>query len=102
FLPGKEFMRLPISLAEVSGMEQSRSNSGVFWVHNDSGDEPRVYAVSSKGELLGTYTLQGATAFDWEDMSIGPAPNGGTYLYMADIGDNAGKRTSVKIFRVLE
>src|SRR5262245_49971144 len=102
FSPGVEAFKLPLSLDEVSGMEQSRANPGVFWVHNDSGDKPRVYAVSRAGALLGTYTLQGASAVDWEDMSIGPAPNGSYYLYMADIGDNNARRRSIKIYRVLE
>ena len=102
FLPGVEVMRFPGSLTEISGLEQSTSSADVFWVHNDSGDEPRVYAVNRKGALVGTYTLAGAKAVDWEDMAIGPAPGGAGYLYMADIGDNNAKRDSVQIYRVPE
>jgi hypothetical protein len=75
-------------------------------VHNDSGDKPRIYAVNAAGKLMGTYTLAGATNVDWEDMSIGPVdrahPERGGYLYLADIGDNRGRRDSVTIYRVAE
>jgi hypothetical protein len=83
-------------------MVESRANAGVFWVHNDSGDKPQVYAVSREGKLLGTYVLEGAAATDWEDMAIGPAPGGGYFLYMADIGDNNARRANVRIYQVRE
>lgn len=106
FGAGQEIMRLPAGLDEVSGMGESRNHPGVFWVHNDSGDEPRVYAVSRSGKLLGTYALKGATATDWEDMAIGPAATvqgvAGSYLYLADIGDNSARRRFVRIYRVPE
>ena len=102
FTDGVQVAMLPASLNEVSGLAQSRTNPGVFWVHNDSGDEPRVYAVSRSGSLLGSYTVSGATAIDWEDMAIGPAATGRSYLYLADIGDNNGRRRSVRVYRVSE
>ncbi len=46
FTAGTEVALLPASLGEVSGLSHSRTNPDVFWVHNDSGDQPRVYAVS--------------------------------------------------------
>ena len=37
--------------------------------------------------------LTGATAIDWEDMALGAGPVAGqSYLYVGDIGDNAGSR----------
>jgi hypothetical protein len=102
FTDGVQVAMLPASLDEVSGLAQSRTNPGVFWVHNDSGDEPRVYAVSRSGALLGSYRLAGATAIDWEDMAIGPAVDGRSHLYLADIGDNSGRRRSVRVHRVSE
>ena len=102
FTAGVEVALLPAFLDEVSGLAQSRTNPDVFWIHNDSGDQPRVYAVNRDGALLGSYTLAGATAIDWEDMAIGPAPDGRSYLYLADIGDNAGRRMSVRVYRVRE
>jgi hypothetical protein len=35
-------------------------------------------------------------------MAIGPAPGGGSYLYLADIGDNEARRSTVRIYRVPE
>jgi hypothetical protein len=102
FGDGVEVAKLPAFLNEVSGLAQSRTNRGVFWVHNDSGDKPRIYAVASSGAWLGTYTLADAAAIDWEDMAIGPAADGRSYLYLADIGDNAGRRSSVRVYRVRE
>ena len=90
-------------LNEISGLVASRSNPGVLWVHNDSGDSPRVFAMTSEGEDLGSYNLVGADAVDWEDMAIGPGPVPATdYLYLADIGDNPRERSEVAIYRVPE
>ena len=102
FADGVEAAKLPAFLNEVSGLAESRTNKGVFWVHNDSGDQPRVYAFNRGGASLGRYTLAGATAVDWEDMAIGPTGDGGSYLYLADIGDNSGRRSSVRVYRVRE
>ena len=102
FGPGEQITRFPAELDEISGMSQGRGNPNIFWVHNDSGDQPRVYAVNRNGVLLGTYLLDGASAVDWEDMAMGPAPGGRTYLYLADIGDNSARRMSVRVYRVLE
>ena len=90
-------------LDELSGLAVSRRNPGVIWAHNDSGDAPRLFAITPAGALLGTYALEGASAVDWEDMAIGRDPDGGTdYLYVADIGDNARLRPGIEIYRVRE
>jgi hypothetical protein len=102
FGPGQQVTRFPAELDEISGIAQSRGNPNIFRVHNDSGDQPRAYAVNRNGVLVAAYLFQGATAVDWEDMAMGPAPGGRSYLYMADIGDNSGKRTSIRVYRVLE
>ena len=102
FAPGVQVTLLPDSLGEVSGLAHSRLNPDIFWMHNDSGDQARVYAVSRAGRLVGTFVLGGARAVDWEAMAIGPAPNKGSYLYLADIGDNSGRRSDVQVYRVAE
>ncbi len=72
-------------------------------MHNDSGDTNRIFAVDAKtGQTLGTYTLQGATAKDWEDIEVATGADGKSYIYVGDIGDNAGSRSNVTIYRVLE
>lgn len=91
------------ALTEISGLAASRRNAGVCWVHNDSGDSARVFAMSESGAHLGTYSLNGASARDWEDMAIGPGPDPGVdYLYVADTGDNRRQRVSVTVYRVPE
>jgi len=90
-------------LNEISGLAVSRNNTNVLWVHNDSGDSPRIYALSSQGKLLATCNLVGASAIDWEDMAIGPGPTPGQdYIYISDTGDNARRRSSVTVYRVAE
>jgi hypothetical protein len=91
------------AIREASGIAASRRNPGVLWVHNDSGDSNRVFALNPQGALLGTYTLSGASASDWEDIAVGPGPSSGThYLYVADVGNNSGSRTTLTIWRVAE
>jgi hypothetical protein len=91
------------ALTETSGIAASRTNDGVLWAHNDSGDTARVFAMTTAGQHLGSFTLTGASAVDWEDMAIGPGPQPGqSYLYTADIGDNARIRDSVVVYRVRE
>ena len=90
-------------LAEISGLVAGRRNPGVLWVHNDSGDDPRVYAVNTQGDLVATAWVTGAQARDWEDIAAGPGPQpGAAYLYIGDIGDNAGRYPSITIYRVKE
>jgi len=90
-------------LPEASGIVASTTNPDVVWLHNDSGDEPRLYALSTKGALLTTVKLGNAKARDWEDIAYGPGPDKGTmYLYVADIGDNDAKRKDITVYRVAE
>ncbi len=90
-------------LTEISGLAASRSQPGVLWAHNDSGDIARVFAMTDDGRHLGAYTLAGVEAIDWEDMAIGPGPVEGTdYLYLGDIGDNLAERPEITVYRVPE
>lgn len=88
-------------LDEVSGVAASRTHPGVFWVHNDSGDEARVFAVGSKGEDLGATKLTGVDAIDFEDMALLPGEKH-DWLLLADIGDNRHKRDEVYVHRIAE
>ena len=91
------------AITEASGIAASPRFDDVYWVHNDSGDTARVFAISGTGQTLGEYALSGATAVDWEDIAAGPGPTPGvSYLYVGDIGDNAATRTSVQVYRVPE
>jgi hypothetical protein len=82
---------------ELSGLVLSRSQPGVLWTHNDSGDRPRVLAVRADGRLLADVAVSGAAAFDWEDIATSRGA-----LLLADIGDNLAQRESVDVYRVPE
>jgi len=104
FGPGREVGIVQSDLIrEASGIAASRQCPGVLWVHNDSGDSARVFALNEKAELLGICTIDGVTARDWEDIAVGPGPDPNRqYLYIGDIGDNQGKYPNVTVYRVLE
>ncbi len=88
---------------EVSGVTASRLHPPLLWVHNDSGGEPAAYLVRQNGTLVGTYTIEGATNTDWEDIAVGPGPGRGiSYLYLGDIGDNVSGRDHLTVYRVPE
>ncbi len=90
-------------IGEASGLAASRASPGVLWVHNDSGDAARIFAISRTGRHLATYSVLGAKARDWEDLELGTGPSAGRdYLYIGDIGDNELKHPSVVVYRVEE
>lgn len=88
-------------LAESSGLAASSFDDTIY-THNDSGDAARFYRVNEHGQTVAVYTLRGARAVDWEDMTTGTDAGGNRVLYLADIGDNAGSRTGIDIYRVAE
>lgn len=105
-------------LNEMSGIVKSRRHANVYWVHNDSGDTPRIFAINSAGEaILPTYSRfsyygetrekgkqqwQGfdvldADHVDWEDIAVDA-----NYLYLGDIGNNGNARRDLAIYMVSE
>ena len=90
-------------LRQASGIAASRNNPGVLWTHNDSGDGPRIFAIDTQGQQLGTYNLSGVSQVDYEDIAIGPGPvTNVSYLFLGDIGDNNAKRDSIVIYQIPE
>ena len=90
-------------LVEASGLAASRSHPGIYWAHNDSGDDPLLYTTDSTGADLGRVRLAGAAAVDWEDIALGPCMvTPGDCLYVGDTGDNRVRRRSVTIYRLRE
>ncbi len=91
-------------LTEISGVAASRAHPGTLWVHNDSGDGPRVFALGADGSVRGEVQVDNASADDWEDISIGPGPAGstGSWLYVADTGNNFLLRRTLSIYRFPE
>lgn len=88
---------------EASGIAASIKNINVLWLHNDSGDFARIFAINSNGKHLGIFNLNDATNRDWEDISIGPGPEENKeYIYIADIGDNLAQFDVKYIYRIAE
>jgi len=85
---------------EASGLAVSRRREGLIWTHNDSGNDPVLFAIDATGAVQGRVRLP-ISARDWEDISAAPCP-AGNCLYIADIGDNEMVRKSVRVFRVPE
>jgi hypothetical protein len=60
-----------------------------LFVHNDSGDSPRFFAINRAGEILAELTLPTVPKLiDTEDIAIGPGPGGASFLYLGDTGNN--------------
>lgn len=109
---------LSAPIAEMSGMVKSRRMENVYWVHNDSGDSARIFAITAEGKsVLPTYSkfssfgeeaengkkqwegfeVLYAENVDWEDIAIDE-----NYLYLADTGNNGNKRKDLAIYAVSE
>lgn len=88
---------------ESSGLAASLCQTDVLWTHNDSGDGPYLYALSTAGANLGTWRVTGAENDDWEDIAVRRTPAGECFLYIGEIG-NTDKLTKAqgKIYRVRE
>jgi hypothetical protein len=103
FLAGRKVGTIePLQINEASGIAANRKNHGVLWVHNDNWP-PAVFALTTRGKLLGIYNLAGAEIKNWEDIAVGPGPETNVdYLYIGDIGDNHAKRKHIAVYRVAE
>ena len=89
-------------IRESSGLAASKCQPGVFWTHNDSGDEALIFAVDKKGEKLGTWRVTGAKAIDWEDIAEMKTARGECLLYIGDIGNNTRVRDEFTVYRLRE
>lgn len=79
------------SLREISGIVASRKSPGLFWLHNDSGDSAKVYAIESDGRVAGSVQLS-LEAIDFEDIAVERREGASDRIYVADTGDNLGVR----------
>jgi len=89
------WFRKPLALseevAESSGL--FATNEGI-WTFNDSGGKPEIYLLdTSSGRVLHRVKIQQIFNKDWEAAMI---DNG--QLYIADAGNNGGKRTDLKVY----
>jgi len=109
-------MHPPIN--EMSGIVKSRTYEDVYWVHNDSGDEARIFAVRADGSVVMPswvgdryyanqpmdgkepypgIKLDAAHNLDWEDIAIE-----GDTLYIGDMGNNGNARRDLGVYVLKE
>jgi hypothetical protein len=90
-------------LDEVSGLAPGLASPGILYVQNDSGDSARVFALNARtGAVVAVLAVPDATNVDWEDIAIARDARGVPSLWIADIGDNDGDRSEVRLYRVDE
>lgn len=85
------------AIAEASGIVASRRHPGIFWVHNDSGNPPAIFAVRKDGSLVREYAVA-APNVDWEDL----AADDSGHLFLGDIGNNGRKLPIRAVYRIDE
>lgn len=85
--------KLPAQVKETSGLART---GDTWWTLNDSGDKPVLYAFNGQtGKIVRQLRLKGAKNLDWEDLA-----QDDTHLYVADTGNNSGKRRNLHIYKV--
>ena len=85
---------LPSDLNEVSGIEYIKY-SNYFWMINDSGNKPKLFAVSEKGKIKEEIEID-AKNHDWEDLTSDEEGN----IYIGDFGNNENRRENLRILKV--
>lgn len=95
-------------LKEISGLAKS-SDGTFYWVHNDSGDGARLFAIDAEGNVIGPswmnldehdwpgHPIDNAWHYDWESIAV---HNGDVYI--ADVGNNGNARRDLGIYRLAE
>ena len=93
---GVQGVLLDAQMSEISGLAASRRHPGVLWMHDDGGNPARLFATDANGRRIATFTVEGVTKTDWEDMAAFEL-DGRHYLLVADTGDNGGLRRTLQL-----
>lgn len=96
-------------LNETSGIATSVTHPGLLYVHNDSGDTSRFFAITPDGLLSAIIYFNGDPhlphlgVIDCEDITVSTGPEKGvSYVYLGDIGDNGAARKYITVYRIKE
>ena len=91
---------------EMSGIVRSGKFRDLYWVHNDSGDKARFFAIRPDGQIVTPPSgeagyegiiVEGAKNSDWEDIA-----RDRDTLYLSDMGNNGNARRDLGIYAVKE
>ena len=94
-------------LIELSGLARHSEDPDLYWSHNDSLGEARLFLVRASGRLLNTYYPRQTAVIsnvDWESMaaaSLDPY-DGARVLYVADSGNNFHWRDDLVVYALRE
>jgi hypothetical protein len=93
---------------EISGIAASGIHDGIYYVHNDSGDTSRFFAITPGGKIKSVIYYKGDSKIrlgvnDCEDIAVGIGPSKGkSYVYLGDIGDNDAIYPYITVYRLEE
>ena len=93
---------------EISGIAVSGIRKDIYYIHNDSGDTSRFFAITPDGTIKNVIYFNGDPsqplgAVDCEDIAVGIGPDKNkSYVYLGDIGDNGAVRKYITIYRFEE
>lgn len=96
----------PPGSREVSGIVASKQWPGVYWAHNDSGDETRVYPLARDGSLHKSarsadkpgVLVAGVINSDWEAIALDDSGR----IIVADVGNNSNGRRDLALHYLIE
>lgn len=99
------------AISEMSGIVRS-SYPGVFWVHNDSGDSARLFAITPDAQVITPRWVNSSRVAQWEGHAIDNAWHNdweaiamdadAGVLYLADVGNNDNARRDLGVYVVDE
>tara|TARA_R110002050_G_scaffold122015_3_gene240479 strand:- start:11106 stop:12266 length:1161 start_codon:yes stop_codon:yes gene_type:complete len=89
----QEIGLMPTELPECSGFAVIGENA--IASINDSGNDPEIFVLDSLGNIIHHTVFLGFSNHDWESIAYADG-----LLYIGDFGNNANKRTNLKIYIV--
>lgn len=94
----------PTDLTSISGLAAGRRTTEVVWSIEDSFEPAELVAMSFDGVERARIGVRGGlfANVDWEDLALEVGDDDISRIYIADIGDNLGIRSSLKVLVVDE
>ena len=96
-----EIGRVKAPITEDSGLAVSRRYPNRLYHANDSGDVGRFFVTDLAGNATQTIVVNGFRPSDAEDIALGPC-GAADCLFIADIGNNSGKRRTLDFVAIEE